>query len=282
MERPLGWPFWAWLLAILLHVLVIFIAMHLRGKPLPDEQEAPSGISVQLDNNSGQQQTAAPPSPNRGPPQMAQSPTAPPPPPPPPPQPQQPEVNLNVPPDLLANLPPPPPRPQAQPHPRQRPVAKRPPALPGNGMMMMSGMSYGSSPSNMAAAPSPHRALNLDLPQTDAQAVAGPQLTVKGDIGADWMSELNDWVNAHKYYPQAAAEQGQQGAVTIEFTVDRQGNVSGLKMLTSSGYQFLDLAWLGMFQGVQLPAFPRGTKSDHITVDATMNYELVAPGSVVP
>lgn len=269
--------------AILLHVLVLVVAMHLRGKPLPDDQEAASGISVVLDNG-GDKQAEAPPSPNHGPPQMAQSPTAPPPPPPPPPQPQPPEVNLNVPPNVLATLPPPPPHPQPRPRPRPRPqqAARQSQALPGNGMMMMGGMSYGSSPSNMAAAPSPHKALNLDLPQSDAQAVAGPQLTVKGDIGADWMSELNDWVNAHKYYPQAAAEQGQQGAVTIEFTVDRQGNVTGLKMLTSSGYQFLDLAWLGMFQGVQLPAFPQGTKADHITVDATMNYELVPPGSVVP
>jgi len=154
-------------------------------------------------------------------------------------------------------------------------MARQSQALPGNGMMMMSGMSYGSSPSNLAAAPSQHRALNLDMPQSDAQAVSGPQLTVKGDIGADWMSALNDWVNAHKYYPQAAAEQGQQGSVQIEFTVDRHGNVTGLHMLSSSGYNFLDLAWLGMFQGVQLPPFPPGTTSDHITVDATMQYELV-------
>jgi protein TonB len=137
-------------------------------------------------------------------------------------------------------------------------------------------MSFGS-PSTSPTAPAQRQALNLALPQTDAQAVAGPQLTVKGDIGADWMSELNDWVNAHKYYPAAAAAQNQQGSVQIEFTVNRQGKVTGLHMLSSSGYNFLDLAWLGMFQGVTLPPFPHGTKSDQITIDATMQYELVNP-----
>ena len=167
--------------------------------------------------------------------------------------------------NVLSELPPPPPQPHPpQPH----------PALPHHYAMMMNGMSYGS-PSPLTPAPPAHRALNLDLPQSDMQATAGMQLEVKGEIGADWMSALNDWVNAHKYYPQAAAEQGQQGSVQIEFTVDRQGNVTGLHMLSSSGYNFLDLAWLGMFQGVQLPPFPPGTTSDHITVDATMQYELV-------
>jgi periplasmic protein TonB len=246
---------------VLLHALVLGLALFLHEKPLPEEQEAQQGISMVFDNGGAPQNTA-PPAPNQGPPQPAQSPATPP---PPPPAPAPPEVNLNMPESVLSELPPPPPRPQPpQPH----------PALPHHYAMMMNGMSYGSSPSQTQAPPA-HRALSLDLPQSDSQAVAGPQLTVKGDIGADWMSALNDWVNAHKYYPQAAAAQGQQGSVQIEFTVDRHGNVTGLHMLSSSGYNFLDLAWLGMFQGAQLPPFPTGTASDHITVDATMQYQLI-------
>jgi periplasmic protein TonB len=248
-----------------MHALVLALALYTRPPRLPPAQEAPASFSVVFDNG-GAQQTMAPPAPNPGPPQPAQTPTAPPPPPPPPAQ-AQPEVNLDVPQNLLAQLPPPPPHPapQARPHPHP---------APPHYAMMLNGMSYGS-PSPVAPATPSHRALNMDLPQSDAQAVAGPQLTVKGDIGADWMSELTDWVNAHKYYPAQAAEQGQQGTSEIEFTVDRKGNVTGVHLLNSSGSNFLDLAWLGLFQGVTLPPFPAGTKSDHITVDATMQYTLV-------
>ena len=264
-RRP-GWHLWAWGAAILLHVLVIALALYNRAKPLPEDQDQPPGISMVFDKG-GTTQAMAPPAPNHGPPQPAQTPTQ-----PPPPQPQpQAEVNLNMPQNPLADIPLPPPPPHAQPH----TTTHHQPAPP-HYAMMLNGMSYGNA-SPTAPAPPAHQALNLSLPQTDAQAVMGPELTVKGDIGADWMSELSSWVNADKYYPAQAAEQGQQGTAEIEFTVDRQGNVSGLKLLSSSGSNFLDLAWQGLFQGVTLPPFPPGTKSDHITVDATMQYELESP-----
>jgi periplasmic protein TonB len=263
-----GWHPWAWGAAILLHILALAILLYTREEPLPSPQEAPVGVSMVFEHG-GQPQNEAPPKSVQGLPQQAQTPTAPP---PPPPQPQA-QVNLGLPQNPLAVLPLPPPQPQAPPH----PVQPLRPHMPPHYAMMLNGMSYGSPSPYAPAAPS-HRAMNMDLPETDAQAVMGPELAVKGDIGADWMSALNDWVNRHKYYPQQAAEQGQQGTAEIEFTVDRHGNVTGLRLLNSSGYQFLDLAWLGLFQGVQLPPFPPGTSSDHITVDATMQYELVGPG----
>ena len=252
---------------MLLHVLAIAVALFMRERPLPQEQESPPGISMVFDNG-GAQQTMAPPAPVHGPPQPAQAPSTPPP--PPPPASQQPEVNLNMPLSEFATLPPPPPQARPQPAPRPRPA-------PPHYAMMLNGMSYGST-SPLTPAPPAHRALNLDLAQTNAQAVMGPEMTVKGDIGADWDAELDKWVNDHKYYPQAAAEQNQQGTVEIEFTVDRKGNVTGLHMLNGSGSPFLDQAWLGLFaNGAQLPPFPPGTTADHTTVDATMQYILEAP-----
>jgi protein TonB len=260
-EPPPRWQPWALAAALLLHVLAIALALYTRERGLPQDQESPPGIAMVFDKG-GAPQTTAPPAQLRGPPETAQ---IPPPPPPPPPQPQT-EVNLNMPLSPLAALPQPQPHPQPAPRPR--------PAPPQHYAMMLDGMSYGN-PSPVAPAPPAKQALNLELPQSDAQAVFAPELTIKGDAGADWDAALNRWVEAHKYYPQAAAEQGQQGSVEIEFVVDRQGNVTGLRMLNGSGSTFLDQAWLGLFQDAQLPAFPPGTKSDHITVDATMHYELI-------
>jgi protein TonB len=249
----------------MLHVLALALALYTRERPLPPAYDTQSGISMVFDHG-GAQQTMAPPAPLHGPPEPAQSPATPPPPPPPPPSAQA-EMNLNLPLNALSPLP----QPQSQPQPAPKP---RPPP-PQHYIMMMDGMSYGSPSAVAPAPPAAKRALSLDLPQTDVQAVMGPALTVKGDMGADWDAALNKWVNDHSYYPQAAAEQNQQGSVEIEFTVDRYGNVTKLHMLNGSGSPFLDQAWQGLFQGAQLPPFPPGTKDDHTTVDATMHYEIV-------
>jgi protein TonB len=242
---------WPWAATLLLHGLILAAILFVRARPELTEDQAPASVDVVLDHG-GHSQTTAPPAPVHGPPLPAQS--APPPPPPkaqPAPSPK-----------------PAPPLPRAHSAP---PVHSAPPAPH---YAVMQGMSFGQASPLMPQPPQPNfpHAMNFNPPQSDAQAVAGPELTIKGHIGADWQAALNKWVNEHKYYPQAAAEQNQQGDVEIEFTVDRQGNITGLHLLSGSGSVFLDQAWLGLFRGVQLPPFPPGTKDDHITVDATMHY----------
>jgi protein TonB len=253
-----------------LHVLVIALLFLLLHRRQPAEEQSPPGIAVVFDNG-GETQTAAPQTLHQGPPSPA---LAPPPAAPPPPQTaqNQPEVNLNMPDNPFGEVQSapapqaaPPPRPAPHPAPRPHPTQK---------YLVMNGMSYGSP-----SPPVPHaqQALNMSLPESDAEAVNAPDLTIKGDIGADWQAALNRWVNEHKYYPQAALEQDQQGAVRIEFTVDRAGNVTGLRLLNSAGSPFLDQAWLGLFADNQLPPFPPGTKANTVTVDATMRFELIGP-----
>jgi protein TonB len=264
---------WAWGAALALHIAaLLFIIFFLRVVPPKDEDSAP-GVAVVFDHG-GETQTAAPPSPLKG----AQEATAAPPPPPPPPPPQsaaaQPEVNLNMPDMSMPELPPlPQTAAQAPPPPRPAPAHRAPPH-PAQRYVMMNGMSYGQaspSPPHLSSRP----ALNTSLPESNAEAVNAPELTIKGKIGADWKAELSRWVNEHKYYPDAAAEQGQQGNVTVEFTVDRNGNVTGLRMLDGSGSPFLDQAWLGLFANNTLPPFPPGTQSQTLDIVATMHFELI-------
>lgn len=265
----------AWAAAVLLHLALValFLLLSRHRPPPPEEQTSPPGVSVVFDNG-GAQQTAAPPAPRPGPTSVATAP-APAPPPPPPPAEAQPEVNLNMPSTPFATLQSVPEAPP-QPQPKQ-PVARPHPRTPPQHYLVMNNMSFGNGTPAPPVPPIPHahQALSLSLPQSDAEAVNAPEVTIKGNIGADWEAALTRWVNDHKYYPQAAVEQEQQGNVRIEFTVDRKGNVTGLRLLGSSGSPFLDQAWLGLFAQNQLPPFPPGTKSDHVTVDATMHFELI-------
>lgn len=135
----------------------------------------------------------------------------------------------------------------------------------------MNNMSLGRGPTSLS--PTGQRGLDMSLPQSDAQAVMAPQVTIQGQYGADWGAAFNKWVYAHLYYPDAAAAQGQQGYVTVTFTAHRDGSVTGLHLVSGSGSNFLDLAWQGIFLQNQLPKFPPGG-SDTVQITATVHYEL--------
>ncbi len=253
-----------------MHVLVLglVIWVSLRHRPAEEALE-PTGVSVVYDSGSTSQQAprqAQIPAP-------AQAPATPPPAPPPPKVAQtEPEVNLDMPDDLMTPPAPAPPTPQPQSQPAAQPrTAHRavPRHSPRN-YTVMNNMSFGNA---SPLSPTGRKGLNLSLPQSDAQAALAPNVTIQGDVGADWNAGFNKWVYAHLYYPNAAAEQGQQGTVTVEFTAHRDGHVTGLRMTDSSGSTFLDQAWTGIFAQNMLPPFPPGG-ADTVKITATVQYEL--------
>jgi protein TonB len=270
--RP-RWHPWAWAAALLLHLLVIAALLFHRARAPVQEAQSPPAISVVFANGGAASEATAPPVIRQGPPQEQEAPNAAAPPPPPPPQAEA-MVNLNMPSNPLAELPRAPQTPPQQA--RQTPAAHpRPrPALPQH-YVMMDGMSYGNPASHAAPAPSHGKALNFSLPQNDVEAVTGNDFAVRGNAGADWDAALRKWVEEHAYYPQAAIEQEQQGTAEVEFTVDRQGHVTNLRLLRSAGSPFLDQAWELLFTDNQLPPFPADAKDDHVVVDYTVHYRLL-------
>lgn len=256
-----------------------------------------SGIAVVF-TNSGlthtAKQNAGPKAPVHAPPREESVPRPPPPPPmpprplPPPPQPAPPvpapptppappEVHLNLPqfaapavsPEIMPKAPP---APKAPPHPPERPARPSHRAQRVPQYRVMNGMSFGKTPTTALD----HRrtALNLAPAQSDFNKQA-PDITFKGKAGPDWESAFNKWVNEHDYYPDSAARQGQQGKVTVRFTVLPDGTVKDLKLLRSSGAPLLDMAWYGLFNGAQLPKFPPHSKAKSETVVATIHFILV-------
>jgi protein TonB len=266
------------LAAFLLHVVIIAALLYLFRKPRVQEAFEPTGISVVYD--AGASKPVAPrlspiPTPSHAPPPMAA--------PPPSPEAQaqtQPEVNLDLPPMSLAPLPEPVPQPNLQPEqqpaaqsaqqsrPTHNPIRRTPP----HHYMVMNNLSVGNP-----APPTPfeNKSLNLNIGGADETLANTPQITIQGHIGTDWQAGFNKWVNEHIYYPQAAAEQGQQGAATIEFTVHRDGRVTGIHLVQSAGSVFLDQAWMDIFADNNVPPFPPGTANDTIKITATLNYELI-------
>lgn len=276
-EEPRRNP-WAWGAALLLHVVVIAAVLFVRVKPPREELQSPPGVSVVFENGGTAAQSAAPPKAQPGPPQQAE---APPPPPPPPqqqaqqaPAPSATEEEVQVPNVPLSALPNPPPVPA--PHPRAaHPHTSRPSHAPQQKYVFLNGMNYGNVSPVAPPAPKAPAGMNFSLPTSDAQAATSSDFSVKGDAGADWDAALTKWVQEHAYYPQAAAEQGQEGTATVEFTVDKNGHVTGLRLLASSGSTFLDQAWELLFNDNTLPSFPANAKDNHVTVRYTVHYILI-------
>jgi protein TonB len=101
------------------------------------------------------------------------------------------------------------------------------------------------------------------------------QLRVRGaQLGADWRGAFMAWLRQHGYYPQQAAEAGEDGTAVVRFTVDRQGRVSGLQLIGRSGSIWLDAGAQAMLRGRTVPPFPPGTRDDTAEIDLTINYIL--------
>ncbi len=211
-----------------------------------------------------------PPAPETAPPTPPPQPAPPKPAPPAPPVP--PRVELPPPPlpaPLSIPVPQPPPTP-APPRPRP-PVAARPvqPAEPRSpsGFPRPQNYSFGT----------PSRPTQLgglgDAPQTAGPYQPAPRIT-GAQLGRDWINAYSAWVQRHLYYPQQAADNGEDGTAEVLLTVDRYGRVQSVELVGRSGSQWLDLAIQGMFRRQIVPPFPPDTKENSATVDQTIHYIL--------
>lgn len=105
-------------------------------------------------------------------------------------------------------------------------------------------------------------------PSQPAPRISGAQL------GRDWIAAYSAWVQAHLYYPEQAALNGEDGTAEVILDIDRYGKVLSVELVTPSGSQWLDLSTQGMFRGAHVPPFPQGTKEDTATIDQTIHYIL--------
>lgn len=262
---------WAWVLAILLHLLVVAAVLFIHFRPQPQMVfQNPPGVDITFEGAGSGQQTTVPAKTLKGPTQEAQTASALPPPPPPPSTTVAPKNESQTPAAQRTPLPAPPPVPQQQEthlHASSHAQAQK--------YVFLDGMSYGNSTAAARPAPRASRGMNFSPPLSDSQAATASDFSVKGDAGSGWSAALEKWVQEHAYYPQAAIEQDQQGTATVEFTVDRAGHVSGVRLLDSSGSPFLDQAWFQLFADNTLPPFPPDAKSNHIVVRYTVHYHLV-------
>lgn len=92
--------------------------------------------------------------------------------------------------------------------------------------------------------------------------------------GADftvWLNHFKNEVYRNWIVPQPAL-MGFRGHVDIEFTVERDGRISGLRMLKSAGTPALDRAAVNALQGSQFLPLPSDFGPPRVTMQVTFYY----------
>jgi periplasmic protein TonB len=89
-----------------------------------------------------------------------------------------------------------------------------------------------------------------------------------------WQAQLLAWVEAHKTYPPLALQQGDEGVVVAQFTVDRSGHVSSPVLRRRARAPELNQAVLDMLKGASVPPFPASMTAASVTVTIPIKYSL--------
>ena len=177
---------------------------------------------------------------------------------------------------LAPDLPPlAPPPPAPTPLPRQQALQRPAPGTFAAPMDLNFGRAAARAPSPRAAGSSRAIDFSLGAPKPGPnKSEAFFDIRAK-NIGADWAQGLAIYWRQHRYYPQQAAQNGEDGTVEIEIVVNRLGRVETVEILRRSGSPWLDMAAVGTWRNAQLAPLPAENTDRTITIPLTINYLLI-------
>lgn len=128
------------------------------------------------------------------------------------------------------------------------------------------------------------------LPQPDSEAAtANQQAMVRSEGRAsdrsaggragnaqDYFRQVMAWLTRHKDYPVAAKKAKQQGVVTVQFTIARDGAVQNSRIKRSAGFPMLDAAALQLLvKASPLPPIPDHMARETLTLAIPIEYSLI-------
>lgn len=101
-----------------------------------------------------------------------------------------------------------------------------------------------------------------------------PHVSSPGANG-EYLEILSEYVESHKYYPERAAQNGEDGVSVIKITITRDGTVKDVGLVETSGSHELDLAWMSLFRDQHLPPFPDDMPEAQRSFTISMDYILL-------
>jgi periplasmic protein TonB len=186
-------------------------------------------------------------------------------------EPPPPTPLLATPPAVSQPVPPPPPisQPVEQeaptvvdlPPPTRQPAARTPPAI--------------VDPTPQPPSPPPSASSVASMTTAD---IASAPVEAPGREEADSPAALRTWrqaliaqIERHKQFPKSA--QGQSGVSSVAFTIDRDGRLTEVRLVASSGSPALDQASLDLIRRAEpFPAPPAGLAANDLSFVAPIRY----------
>ncbi|MFH0809239.1 MAG: energy transducer TonB [Pseudomonadota bacterium] len=99
-----------------------------------------------------------------------------------------------------------------------------------------------------------------------------------GGLGAalrDYLDRLNAEIQRHKSYPARALHLGLEGEVKLGFLVGRDGVISGIQIVSSSGCGALDEAAVSTLQRIRrFPPLPASIEAGSLRLELPLAYQL--------
>jgi protein TonB len=97
----------------------------------------------------------------------------------------------------------------------------------------------------------------------------------QSEVLAGYRQRLGELLARHQEYPRVAAMRGWEGEVRLRLKVARKGNLLGVVLDRSSGFDVLDQHALAMLEALAgLPPLPEALEANEIQVVVPINYKL--------
>ena len=92
---------------------------------------------------------------------------------------------------------------------------------------------------------------------------------------ADFMAQLQAWLEKHKEYPRRARMRRQEGTALLYFVMDRDGQVLRHRLESSSGHDLLDREVIAMIERAQpLPKLPESIGESRLELVVPVQFFL--------
>ena len=132
-----------------------------------------------------------------------------------------------------------------------------------------------ASPSLAAASDSVVPAASAPVVEAVRPAPAIAPQRPQSEVLDGYRQRLGELFARHQEYPRVAAMRGWEGEVRLRLKVARKGNLIGVTLDRSSGFDVLDRHALAMLEALAgLPPLPDALESNEIQVVVPINYKL--------
>jgi protein TonB len=105
-------------------------------------------------------------------------------------------------------------------------------------------------------------------------ALTGPTPATPSYTSGQVMASVEQAFSAHFYYPTLARRKGWEGEVTLAVRVENDGRLTGIHVVSSSGYLVLDHAAMDSLLRARAVPLPGGTLVDGLDMVLPVQYRL--------